>query len=172
MKKSGRYLEANSVWCPIMCKRAFRALQQFAVRKRIFDHFGEMTSITINKIILSKENEKQMITDSVISDTYDDSMSHESLTNNTIKNGNCSINGNRQMNDVGRKCRSIKKCEMSHHIAMQAVKRQGVMQWIRAMQRYAHALPCWSVAVTHFSSSGHFQRMSRVLYRIQNMQKR
>ena len=176
MDKSGRYLEVNSIWHPMTCKRALRALKQFTVRKRIFDHFGETKSIKINKIILFKENEKQMISDSVLSHTYDDSMSYESLRNNDIRNENCSINCNvdnfRQMNDVGEKCRSIKKCEMSNHIAMRVVKRKGVKQWIRAMQRYAYALPSWSVAVNHFSSSGHFQRMSRVLYRIQSMQKR
>ena len=159
-----------------MCKRAVKAFKQFTVRKRVYDHFDKAKGMKINRIVFSKEYRQHMITVSNICQSYHDGMNYESVNHNNTKSNNyriiSQVDNCRKIDDDVGNYSSIKKCEIGYHIANQAVKRNAILQWVRAVQRHAYEQPSWSLAVTHFSSSGHFQRMSRALYRIQSMQKR
>ena len=174
--KSGRCIEIKSDWYRIMCKRAVKAFKQFTVRKRVYDHFDKAKGMKINRIVFSKEYRQHMITVSNICQSYHDGMNYESVNHNNTKSDNyriiSQVDNCRKIDDDVGNYSSIKKCEIGYHIANQAVKRNAILQWVRAVQRHAYEQPSWSLAVTHFSSSGHFQRMSRALYRIQSMQKR
>ena len=99
-----------------------------------------------------------------------DNNSNDGITNS--KSHDC-ITG-RRTNGYDEDDSDGKKYKFKRHKqrVIQVVKTVALIQWIRAHRRCLYEQHSRSIADAHFSSSGCYRQMSRVIYRIQSMQKR